>query len=278
MAEKYLRPAFFIIGERKCGTSSFYRYLLDHPRVLPCKIKEPQFFSRSLPYRLLCYARYRALFPKAADTSPARLEWLTWSPSGKLVREELTFPRTAEDPMTGEASANTFAQVPPRRLKRAFPEARLFLLLRNPVDRAWSHYRMFQRFADAGRRMPVDLHNFSTDLRREIAATNQGGRSYFIAPGLYERKLPAWLEVFGDALKVVRSEDLADPSRACEVMLDACRFLNLAPHAFEQVVAARHNTTPASEMSHSDRSLLRSFYTPSVRQVEHILGRQMHWT
>jgi hypothetical protein len=42
----HLRPHFFIIGERKCGTSSVYRYLVAHPHVLPGRLKEPNFFGQ----------------------------------------------------------------------------------------------------------------------------------------------------------------------------------------------------------------------------------------
>ena len=47
---QYLRPSFFIIGERKCGTSSLYRYLIAHPNVLPCQLKEPNFFGKGAEY------------------------------------------------------------------------------------------------------------------------------------------------------------------------------------------------------------------------------------
>ena len=41
-----MRPSFFIIGANKCGTSSLYRYIVANPQVLPCAIKEPNFFGQ----------------------------------------------------------------------------------------------------------------------------------------------------------------------------------------------------------------------------------------
>ena len=277
MAEKYLRPSFFIIGERKCGTSSLYRYLLDHPQVLPCKIKEPQFFSRSLVHRLTKRRAYDALFPEIKGSGPVTLEWLQWLPDGALNKIELSYERPSAGAITGEASANTFAQVPPTRLYKAFPEAKLILLLRDPVSRAFSHYQMYKRFNQEGRKLPFDLTNFESDAHREIEEIANEGKSYFMRPGMYDVKLPAWMQCFGDQLKVIRSEDLSQPRTANDIMHELCSFLGIDDYSFLPILGQRFNTSPAESMSADARKLLSNFYKNHIRKVEDLLDRQMHW-
>jgi hypothetical protein len=71
MSSTHLRPSFFIIGANKCGTSSLYRYLVDHPSVLPCAEKEPNFFGLHDPEYIARHIDdYFALFPTRDDTGP----------------------------------------------------------------------------------------------------------------------------------------------------------------------------------------------------------------
>ena len=221
--------------------------------------------------------RYRALFPKVHDMRPVQMRWHSWSTQNQLTTEILEYPRTHPDPVTGEASANFFAQVPPRRLQRAYPTARLFLLLRNPAHRAYSHYQMFQRFAAQGRRLPFALRDFSTDLRREMTALDHGGRSYFVAPGLYHQKLPGWLRQFGRKLMVIRSEDLVRTDSALDIMQQVSRFLDLEPHSFDGIIDRSFNVSQGPAMSEEDYHTLLNFYADSIERTEHLLDREMHW-
>ncbi len=106
-------PAFLIIGQMKAGTTALYSYLCRHPRVVPAMIKEVQYWSR---YYEAGEAWYRAHF-------------MPIPPGSDLI--------------TGEASPTYFADPDaPARIARVRPDMRLILLLRDPVARAYSAYRM----------------------------------------------------------------------------------------------------------------------------------------
>src|SRR5204862_7199682 len=73
---RHLRPAFLIIGANKGATSSLYRYLVEHPAVLPCAEKEPNFFGLHTPEQIAAHIDdYFALFPSCDGTAPVELEW-----------------------------------------------------------------------------------------------------------------------------------------------------------------------------------------------------------
>ncbi|MET0607965.1 MAG: sulfotransferase domain-containing protein, partial [Gaiellaceae bacterium] len=104
-------PDFLVLGAQKAGTTALYEYLRRHPQISGPSWKEVSFFDRH-------WARgeswYRGNFPNVARTR------------GKHV---------------GEASPSyVFHPLAPRRVQEVVPEARLIVLVRNPVDRALSQY------------------------------------------------------------------------------------------------------------------------------------------
>lgn len=107
-------PDFIIIGAAKSGTTTLFEYLLRHPNIFICDIKEPMFFSRNHIYER-GYDWYRSLFAAARA-----------------------------DQKCGEAST-CYSRWPsyenvPARLARAIPEVKLIYIMRHPVERAYSHY------------------------------------------------------------------------------------------------------------------------------------------
>jgi hypothetical protein len=280
MASKYLKPEFMIIGERKCGTSSLYRYLIAHPQILPCKIKEPQFFSRPWLYRKLMWRRYLALFPKRNDASPVEVQWYSLHIDGTIEDKTLTIERTpGVQEITGEASANTFAQVPPRRVYRRLPDLRLILVLRNPVERAFSHYRMLRRFHDEGRRIPFKPTDFTTDAAHEIENMhNSSGRSYFVAPGMYEPTLRLWLQTYPrEQMMIIRTSQLSTYVDCNAIIQQVYAFLDVGKQPLHKEAYIRSNVAEHREVPSDARALLADFYRPYNKALEELLGRQMGW-
>jgi hypothetical protein len=130
------RPEFMLVGGMKCGTSSFARYLGAHPQVKLSGPKEPHYWSwHRFP------ARYQDFF----------------------VNES---PITDPDPgqcISGEFSTSSLIHpLAPRRVRPNLPQLKIFVLLRNPVDRAYSHFAMSK---SAGQEKEC---SFEEIVRREI--------------------------------------------------------------------------------------------------------------
>jgi len=272
----YLRPAFFIIGERKCATSSLYRYLIEHPQVLPCRLKEPQYFSKPALHRFMYRQHYFALFP-TQEATEASIDWYVPEEQHGFEVRQLHFTR---DPtlscITGEASANTFAQVPPTRLRAVFPDVRLILCLRHPVDRAYAHYRMLKRFADEGRRIPFQITDFQTDFIDDFA---RKGGGYFAGVSLYAKRLKKWAAAFGlERIALIRTEDLADTIAARDILDHLCVELEIGQFDFSEVLQSKENVSgqvlPDSEL----RRELMKYYTRDIEELESFTGRKFHWT
>lgn len=273
-----MEPRFFIIGERKCGTSSLYRYICDHPEVLPCKVKEPQFFSRSLLYRTFNFGRYKRLFPRANDTAPISLDWWILDEKDNLRLTTVQYSRgTRGKEITGEASANTFDTVPAILLKAYYEEASVILCMRNPTLRAFSHYRMFQRFAGEGRKLPFVLTNFTEDVRREIAAYQAGQRTYFVGQGVYVDKYESWKQIFREGMIEVIAEELNDPETSSEILAEITRRLGLDSHDFSDILKSQYNTAAPLAVPEEAKHLLDEFYRPSIDRLSNELKRDLPW-
>ena len=107
-------PDFVIIGAQKAGTTSLYDLMTRHPSIAPAYDKELRYFST---YYDRGETWYRSNFP--------------------VVRGQLT----------GESTPSyVFYSAAPSRMKKLLPNARIIVILRNPVDRAYSHYNMVVRF------------------------------------------------------------------------------------------------------------------------------------
>ncbi|HXK24519.1 MAG TPA: sulfotransferase domain-containing protein [Myxococcota bacterium] len=261
-----LLPDFLILGAAKSGTTSLYRYLVQHPRIRRARRKEIRFFDRE-------HARgphwYRAHFPLAL-----RGRW-----------EMLRHGEFA----TGEASPSyLFYPHAAARVHALVPHAKLIAILRNPIDRAWSQYRHKVRrgieplsFEDAIAEEPERTRG---EWERILADERYRGAALFhfgyLRRGLYAEQLERWLALYPrESLLVLRAEDLfADPNR---VIRDTTDFLGLAPRDPGEFVRGfeRHNAdedgreTPRPET----RARLASHFAPHNERLYALLGRDFGW-
>ncbi len=275
-----LLPSFFIIGERKCGTSSLFRYLVAHPNVLPGRLKEPDFFSHSPDYIARHWEAYEALFPEVDGTAPVVLRWPELDARGHLYEEEVVYTRVAgRSYITGEASANTMEMGRPEVVRSFLPEVKLIVLLREPVARTFSHYRMYRRFQAEGRSLGFVVGDFETDIRREMEAMRQGhAPGPLLRPSLYVRHLKPWWEAFGpDRIRVWFTEHLARPDTAQRVLGEVLEYLDLPPFDGAAHVRRWYNKAPEARLSKELEADLQAFFQPWNEALAALLGRPVPW-
>ena len=137
-----LLPDFIVIGAAKAGTTSLYGWLSGHPYVSPASTKEVHFFDYNF-FRGKDW--YRTHFP--------------------LEQERAAFEQEHGRPfLTGEASPSYVSHYwAPQRIAAMLPGVKLIMLLRNPVDRAYSQFRMSQREGEE------PLESFEEALAKEDA-------------------------------------------------------------------------------------------------------------
>jgi hypothetical protein len=260
-------PDFLIIGGKRCGTTSLYWHLVQHPSVLPLfprakRIKGVHFFDWN-------YDRgvdwYRSHFPSA----PARKLTSLWRRSPAIA---------------GEASSTyLFHPMAPERALEVVPGAGLIVLLRDPVERAWSHYRTRARlgkeplsFEDAVSSEPERLAG-----EREHRLLDPSYRSYpleqqaYVGLGLYLEPLKLWMERFPKRrVLVLRSEDFSrDPGRT---YLGVLGFLGLPPWT-PPGFRAMNASPPGDLMPERIRAELCAMFAPHNERLAEHLQMDLGW-
>ncbi|MGV1050494.1 MAG: sulfotransferase family protein [Solirubrobacterales bacterium] len=176
-------PTFFIIGAPKAGTTSLHHYLDQHPQIQMSAVKEPRFFvalpegAPNLPGRVATLPEYEALFDAAV-----------------AVRGESSTDYAAHPRREGA----------PRLIRQLVPDARFVYLVRDPIERSVSHYRMAA--ALLGERRPL-----GEALRQALREPD----SRYIAPSLYATQLELYLRQFpAERILVVDQAELRRERRA----------------------------------------------------------------
>jgi len=257
-----LRPSFLLIGAQKAGTSSLHDYLAEHPAVLCGVPKEIRYFNRFYVYG---EGWYRAHFPLVARAAVARR-------------------RTGARPAVGEGSASyLFHPLVPERVHTYDPTMKLIPVVRDPVDRAYSHYQMEVRwgretlsFEDALAREERELGAELERLRANPLDTSPSWLNCsYVARGRYAEQLERWLELFPrEQLLVLTSDELlADPA---EIMLRVADFLELPRWQAERYPL--RGVREYSPMPPETRERLARVFEPHNRKLEDLLDRKLEWT
>ena len=197
---------FVVIGAQKAGTTSLWRYLDDNPALVMPPHKEATWFTE--PQWETDLRHYlRALFKDA----PRRAKRGTVTPVYMLGAPGVSVPTVAG------------------RIARAAPGARLVALLREPVERALSAYRMTCREHSETRPFPEAI---DTLLRGDQLERARGGpvpEDSYVVAGEYGRMLAAYLEYFDRSQ--LHIEFTADLEREpAEVVRRVCEFIGVEPH------------------------------------------------
>ena len=244
-------PDYLIIGAQKSGTTSLYRYLLHHPDVVPARQKEVHFFDRQFDRGP---GHYRSFFPLRATLAP--------------------IPGVRSRRITGEASPSYLVDPPvAERAAALVPDARLIAVLRDPVERAYSHYRHKVRnsletlpFAEA---LDAEADRLAGNVPGVGPAEALEHFSY-VTRGLYAAQLERWLAVFPrEHLLVLDSQDLfVDPERVYQRVVD---FLRLPEAALPDVkIYNRHG--PSSAVDDTVRRRLEETFAEPNRRLKDLVG------
>ncbi|MGH9279516.1 MAG: sulfotransferase, partial [Acidimicrobiales bacterium] len=207
------------------------------------------------------------------------LEWEASDQAGRPGRTTVVVERsTGHRHITGEATASTFHEVPPALLHAHLPDTKLIVLVRNPVDRAFSHHRMYRRFTAGGYDLGVPVGEFEPDVHREMRAHLDGQATLYIGPGAYVDLLDGWAAVYGRGrVRVFVTEELGRPRGARRIMAELEEYLGLPAHDYGGILERRFNRAPSASMQPALRAELAEFYRPYNNRLQAWLGRDLDW-
>ena len=261
-ASARMTPSFLIVGAQRCGTTSMYKTLSQHPMVLPAVLhKGAHYFDTGYGHGP---AWYRGHFPlhvtaRRAAPAPDRL------------------------PITGESSPYyMFHPLAGQRIAADLPGVKLVVLLRDPVERAYSAHthetaRGFETepFERALELEPVRLAGEEARLVADPAYQSHSHQHHaYVTRGRYADQLRRLEALFGrDRLHVVDSQRFfTDPE---PVFADVVDFLGVG--AAGGIAYEKHNARPRAPMPDSVRARLEDQLADSDSELETWLGAPPSW-
>ena len=234
-------PDFIIIGAQKSGTSSLYYYLSQHPRLKMSVEKEIHYYNYYLQHGK-GLGWYKSFFP------------LRLRSHGKK---------------TGEASPNyLYSEKAPAELKKDLADVKLLVLLRNPIERAYSEYNMHVR--------QLKRKDFPASFEEALSNDNlslEGSRLYLIR-GLYAERIKNWLKYFNrDQFLFIKSEDFfKDPKKTLNDVYEFLEIEKTYPTNLKPQQVGSY-----SELSTETRAGLDNYFEKSNQELVELLGDRFRW-
>lgn len=237
-ASAITKPDFFVVGAPKCGTTSLYKYLQDHPQIFLPEKKELHYFSRSQIWSnsngpgdesavasiCLDIDGYRAQYASCPVTKIA----------GEVSPSYLFYSQVAED------------------IKAYNKDAKIVVILRNPAKKAFSQYCHMLRSGQ-------ETLEFVDALEQENARISQGWNDmwYYTRGAMYSEGVQEYYDVFGrQNVEVLLFEELA--AHPQEVMKKLFKFLGVEESSNIETGTVFNEGAGKSRFGKGGMSLLRN--------------------
>ncbi len=271
----YTAPSFLIIGAQKAGTNAVYHHLSKHPDVVPSRTKEIHFFNNDKSYR-------------------RGLNWYhSWFPLPRQL---------GEGGVTFEATPSyIYYRKTPERIYGYNPHARMILLLRDPVERAYSAWNMF-RYVHKSMSFPIhprwsrknpahegvrrllnraEYPSFEEAVREEInnsLSEDSPPEPSFVRRGLYAEQIEQYFKYFDrEQIMIVDSRQLRQETN--QMLADIATFVGLRPHDWSREALDRPQYVGVykAPISQEARYYLARFYRPHNERLYELLSHDFGW-
>jgi len=243
-------PNWFILRAPRTGTTSLYWHLKNIPGIYMSSTKEPHYFS---------------------DHSISKHDWLLGPIQDKKKYLSL-FETVQDEKIIGEASTHYLDDPEtPKKIHQIIPNARIIIGLRDPVERAFSHY--WNRFSNNWIKL-----SFHDQLQKEFQyRTDYEDLEIFILKhGLYSDNVKRYFDIFGQKqVKILIFEEFIQNPKT--IIEENIKFLgiNYSIQNFENIILRMTNNKP--KMKQEDRETLIKFYQNDVKKLQAVLGRKLPW-
>ena len=249
LEEKSKGPDFFIIGGMRCGSTSLHHYISYHSQIITPVKKEIHFFGENYINGIDWYLSH---FPPI--------------PEKKGI-------------LTGEASPCFAESGIWNQVFQYFPNLKLIVILRNPVDRAYSHYNHTIGWHS-------EYHEFEAAIAADLEENSQkelllnGDNSYlkvdsdYLRLSLYFYWIKEWLQLFPkEQILVLRSEDMyTNPALETQKVFD---FLELPKYHIPSFLHT--NKGDYNVLDSSLRTRLKNYFKPHNQKLENLLDMKFNW-
>ncbi len=201
----------FIVGAAKSGTTSLYNYLSQHPDFFSPRVKEPNFYSDAESHNPAAY-----LIPKKGQFY-----------HNKIINDPAIyfdlFKEVENQKIVADSSPSyLWDQKSAERIYNDFPKAKIIILLRDPIQRAFSHFLMDLKDGNQSE------ENFKKALQNDAKTQPKvwGLSHLYTEIGYYYNQVKNYIDTFSsNQVKVILYKDFITNTE--QNLKDICKFLNI---------------------------------------------------
>ncbi|ACK73095.1 sulfotransferase [Gloeothece citriformis PCC 7424] len=253
-------PDFLMIGVQRSGTTSLYKYLIQHPQILVShSSRETYYFDNPENYAkgLSWYLKH---FPLKVQKG-----------------NKLTF----------EASPSyLYYPYIPKLIHQDLGEIKMIVILRNPVDRAYSAWQMFHSYGElplAHLRERADIRTFAEAIEQEFnPEINKATYPYnYINRGKYVEQLENYYKYFDkEQILLLSFEELGQDLNS--VLNKTCDFLNIEPFSLARIEEFKKDKYAQAKYIKSPDDVealerLKNYFIPFNEKLYELLGHRYSW-
>ena len=252
-------PKFLIIGAMKSGTSSLFHYLAQHPQLIPARKKEVHYFDGG-----------------GSAVGGKHGKSLNWYRSHFPLR--IMMPSNA---MTYEATPMYICHpLAAKHIYEVNSDIRLILMLRNPTERAISHYfhtkNNSPHLASLYATMAIEVERLSSGQGLTAKSPEIQDDTSYVSRGLYQKQIEKYLEYFDRSkIFIVNSEEFFDnPGR---IFPELFEFLDIQTDSAIEDLTAGNVAQRQKHVWPRTRKILDEFFRPYNEDLFVSLGKRYDW-
>ena len=254
-------PDFVIIGAQKSGTTSLYDFLIRNPAIAPALKKEPNYFVLRYSFGKLWYC----------SNFPTNLS------------RHYFYKKTNQRLLSGEATPTyLFYSEVPGRMREILPDAKLIVILRNPVDRAYSHYhhslRRNRETLSFEKAIKLEEERLAREKERLIrdpfSRDNHYNHHSYLRKGIYADQLENWFRHYSQKqFLILTTDDLRkNPQQTLDQVFD---FLGVSSFQADNLKSS--NVGSYKEMNKGTRKFPVEYFKPHNKRLRKLLQHDFDW-
>jgi len=259
-------PNFIIIGAGRAGTTALYSYLIQHPDIFSA------YTEKNDPVGDLHFFEYMI---------SNKIDWYKSHFPTQFTR---SYHERKNSFITGEFTS-TYMYHPdvPRRIFNLLPKIKLIVILRNPIDKAYSTYQQQFQFEEYTTSFEdtIDAEFRRMKLNKDIPLLNSSNPDFensvahnIIRHGIYADYLEHWLEIFTKKqMLILNSVDLKKSTK--KTLHQVFNFLNIPNYDITDISPVNIGKYPP--IDRSTRKRLIEFYKPHNQRLNKLLGTNFDW-
>jgi len=251
-------PDFIIIGSMKCGTTSLYYDICEHPCASPAAYDEIGFFDSNFHLGLNWY---RSMFP-----TKRRIEDIRRKEGVAITGEDTPF--------------YFWNPVAAKRIQKLLPNIKLITILRNPIDRAYSEYQDLVSSESNSPSFETFIENEINTRRKDSSLITEENfeifnqKNSYLLKGIYVDQLKIWAGLFPkEQIFTLSTENLnSEPITALESVF---QYLNLPDYKIKNI--QRQKQKKYVPMNSQTRKILIEFFKPHNERLFKFIGKKFDW-